>query len=102
MLTLEEKQKIVKRAYQKAKTLDIPVRWVKDTLHEIAETIQDAVDGTVKLTRIEVPGGAGVGFNVLVSDRIDVVATTHGLTFSNAEKKWLFAFVMELTFERDK
>jgi hypothetical protein len=101
-LTDAEKIKIIRRAHEKAHAAGVPVRWVKAALLDVVQTIQDAVDGTINIQKAECAAGTGTGFNVIVSDRIDVTATTHGLTFTTAEKKWLFAFTMELTYERDK
>ena len=101
-LTISELRKIRNRAEAKANTTGIPIRWVKAAIHDTVQAIEDAIDGTINITRLEVPGGAGEGFNIIVSARIDAAAIPYGLTFTNAEKKWLFAFVVEQKYERDK
>ena len=91
-LSKAEKFKIMRRAELKSNTASIPIRWAKQAIVDAAQAIEDAVDGTVNITRSEVPVDPGAGFNVIVSGRIDAATTPHGLTFTNSEKKWLFAF----------
>ena len=100
-LTTEEKNAIVKRAGVKSAAAGVSIRWVKQAIYDSAQAIEDAVSGDINLTRTEVPAGPGIGFNIVVSGRIDTAASPYGITFTNAEKKWLFAYVMEQTYTRD-
>lgn len=102
LLTESQYRRIRNRAEQKAHDSGVPVRWVKGAIHDAAQAIVDALDGTVPLTRSEVPAGGGIGFQVVMSARIDAATASHGVSFTNAEKKWLFAFTVEQIYERDK
>ncbi len=102
ILTFDEKRKIRTRVEIKAIALGIPIRWVTTALHAGAQAIEDMLDGTINITRIEVPGGAGEGFDAIMAARIDAATLPHGLTFTNPEKKWFFAFVIEQKYRRDK
>ena len=101
-LTDQQRRLIRNRAERKAQSLGVPIRWVKVAIHDAAQAIVDTLDGVVNLTRSEVPPGDGIGFPAVLSARIDTATSQHSLTFTTAEKKWLFAFVVEQIFERDK
>jgi hypothetical protein len=101
-LTDRQRRLIRNRAERKSQDLGVPVRWVKGAIHDAAQAIVDTLDGTVNLTRAEVPPGEGIGLPAILSARIDTATSAYGVTFTNPEKKWIVAFTLEQLFERDK
>lgn len=86
-LTNDEKRKIRNAVERKANENDIPISWVKGAINEAAQAIEDAISDPA--------------FQISVSDDIDTATSAYSITFTNQEKKWLFAFVCDLKFRRD-
>lgn len=87
ILTNEEKRKIRNAAERKANQNDLPISWVKDAINDAAQAIEDAISDPA--------------FQTSVSDGIDVATAPYSISFTNQEKKWLFAFVCDHKFRRD-
>lgn len=99
-MTTSQKTQIRQAASRKATQLGVPVDWVKDAINDAAQAIINTLDGDVPLQQSEI-GPTGTGFNVVMSNRIDNATSPYGFTFNVTQKKWLFAFVCEIVFQRD-
>lgn len=99
-LTDEQKVRVRNAAERKAISSGQPVRWVKDALNAVTQAIADTLDGDTLLQRAEI-NPSGTGFPAVMSARIDAASQPYGISFTVAEKKWLFAFVCEVIFLRD-
>jgi hypothetical protein len=86
-LTDEEKRKIRNAAERKANANSVSISWVKGAVNDAAQAIEDAI--------------SAAAFQTQVSSDIDTATSSYGVTFTNQEKKWLFAFVCEHKFRRD-
>jgi hypothetical protein len=100
-LTNAEKRKIRNAVERKANKTDIPITWIKAAVHDAAQVIEDALSGDDPILRAECAPTVGTGFDGITSSRIDTATTPHGVTFTNQEKKWLAAVVMEVKYTRD-
>ena len=89
MATLTQAEKVILRRVtaRKAGEAGVPVRWVKACLHDAGQAIENILDSTA--------------FKAQVSDAIDSAASPYGVSFTNTEKRWLVAFIMELKRTRD-
>ena len=90
MAILTDKELVLFRnaAEKKSLEMDVPIRWVKLCLRDVAQAMEDVLDAPA--------------FKTAISNAIDGAATPYSVTFTNAEKQWLFAFVMGLAYDRDK
>ena len=87
ILTDDEKRIIRNAAERKANQADIPIHWVKAAIGDSAQAVEDILDS--------------VAFKTSVSNAIDAAADVYGITFTNTEKTWLAALVMEVKYTRD-
>lgn len=86
-LTNTEKVKIRKAIARKAAESDVPVAWVKGAINDAAQVVEDIL--------------ASGAFQTQVSNAIDTASAPYSVTFTNAEKKWIGAVVMDLKYVRD-
>jgi hypothetical protein len=86
-LTNVELRKIRNRVERRANAAGAPIDWVKAAIHDAAQAIEDEISDTA--------------FRSQVSGAINTATTPHGITFTVAEKEWLFAYVCEATYGRD-
>ena len=86
-LTDAEKVKIRNVIAKKAAKSDVPVSWVKGAINDAAQAVEHILDS--------------VAFQTQVSSDIDTASSSYGVTFTNAEKKWISAIVMDLKYVRD-
>lgn len=87
-LTTAELVLLRRKAAEKARELDIPIRWVKGAINAAAQAVEDAMDAA--------------SFKSQVSSDMDTATSPFGVTFTNAEKKWIGAHVKEIVGLRDK
>lgn len=86
-LTDAEKVEIRKVIAKKATESDVPVAWVKGAINAAAQAVEDILSS-----------GA---FQTQVSDDIDTASAPYSVSFTNVEKKWISAVVMDLKYVRD-
>lgn len=86
-LTVAEKQLLRNVAECKANEFDIPIRWAKAAINDSGQAVEIILDSAA--------------FKTSVSNAIDAASTPYGVTFTNTEKKWIGALVMELKHARD-
>ncbi len=86
-LTTDEKVKIRRAVARKAANIGVPVSWVKGAVNDSAQAVEDIL--------------ASAAFQTQVSDDIDTASTPYGVTFTNSEKKWIAALVMEINYVKD-
>ncbi len=90
MTALTSTEQVVFRnaSERKANQTGLPVRWVKACLRDVAQAMEDVLDAP--------------SFKTAISNAIDTASAPYSVIFTNAEKQWLFAFVMGLKYDRDK
>jgi hypothetical protein len=84
-LTTEEKQKIRRGMERKAYEVGLNIRWIKAAANDAAQAVEDALQAA----------------KPSISTDIDTATTSYGITFTNAEKRYIGALVMEVLFSRD-
>lgn len=85
VLTNEEKAKIRNAVEKIANQNGVSIDYVKGAINDSAQAIEDAL----------------VSMKTAVSSDIDNASSTYGVTFTNQQKRWIAAKVMELCFVRD-
>lgn len=100
-LTAKQLFNLQREAESKSYATNSAIRWTKAALNAAVQAISDTLDGDVLLQRSEV-SPSGTGLPLIVSARIDAATSPFGLTLTNAEKKWLAAFVYYEIYVRDK
>lgn len=96
-LTDTEKRQLRRQMENKANSLGAAVRWDKAGIHAVMQAIEDRI-----LTDTIGTGNNTKTPATIISEAVDAAATIHGLTFTVAEKKFIFAFWAKAKFERDK
>ena len=86
-LTDEEKVKVRRVVARKAAEVDVPVSWVKSAVNDSAQAVEDIL--------------ASAAFKTQVSNDIDTASTPYSVAFTNEEKKWIAALVMEVNYVKD-
>lgn len=84
-LTDQEKTKIRQTVARKAAEHDVPIGWVKGAINDAAQAVEDHL----------------VDQASAISTEIDTATSPYGITFTNQEKKWIVALVMEMKYTRD-
>jgi hypothetical protein len=74
------------------------VTWLKAAINAAAQVIQDLEDGTYVIQQSDIDPG-GTTLTQLGSTKID--AATAPVVFTNQQKKWLRAKILELNFIKD-